>query len=285
MKKMLLPSLSALALLVALTACQKNNDPTTPATDLVAVDDQNLTADAEEEAATLYDDSPTDFFLMTVAPDESNGPVNARLGGDFCGATVSSTKDANGNRKTVVDFGTGQTCPNGKTRKGIMVIERQPGTGKDFSQTITYQDGYAVNDRQLTGTVTVTQTADGSSIGVRTKIKDLTIKTKDGRTITFTSNKTRTYDHKGTLLPDDDEIRITGSSSGTSSDGTGFMAVIGTPILIKNACGRTDRVPVAGIVDVTPTGKSLRVVNYGDGTCDRQFTVTTDGQTVTKTFK
>jgi hypothetical protein len=61
--------------------------------------------------------------------------------------------------------------------------------------------------------------------------------------------------------------------------------VIGTPILYKNACGLTNRVPVAGIVDITPIGKSLRVVDYGDGTCDRQYTVTVDGQTVTKTFK
>jgi hypothetical protein len=284
MKKLLLPAVAALALTLGLPACQKNDDAKPGTTDLVAVDDQQQTADAEEEAATLFDDSPTDFFLMTAAPTDGNGLTNARLGGDFCGATVSSTKDANGNRKTVIDFGTGKTCANGVTRKGVLVIERVPGTGKDFSQTITYQDGYAVNDRQMTGTVTVTQAIDGNGLGVRTKIKDLNI-VRDGRTITFTSNKTRTYDRKGTLSPADDEIRITGSSSATASDGTGFSAVIGTPILYKNACGLTNRVPVAGIVDITPIGKSLRVVDYGDGTCDRQYTVTVDGQTVTKTFK
>jgi hypothetical protein len=279
MKKVLLPALKALALAVALLACQKTGtDPS--ATDLVAVEDANEATAAEDDIAALFDDAPGDFFLATP-PDETHGLTNLRRTPDFCGATATLTNLPGGGLRTTVDFGAGQTCADGTTRKGKLTIDFVPGTGREFTRTITFEN-YAVNNRTLNGTTEVTMEGLADN-RVRTAIKNLQI-TKDGRTITFTSNKTRTYDRKGTLAPNDDDITIEGSSSGMGSDGKGFSAVIGTPILIKNSCGRQNRVPVAGIVHVTPTGKSLRTVNYGNGTCDREYTVTIDGQMVTKEF-
>lgn len=278
MKKLLLPALSALAVSVALLSCQKaSTEPS--ATDLVAVEDANEATAAEDDIAALFDDAPGDFFQ--VAPADDNGLTNARRVPDFCGATATVTNLPGGGLRTTVDFGAGQTCADGTTRKGKLTIEFVPGTGREFTRTIAFEN-YAVNDRTLNGTTEVTMEGLAGN-RVRTATKNLQI-AKDGRTITFTSNRTRTYDRKGTLAPNDDEITITGSSSGIGSDGRGFTAVIGTPILIKNACGRPNRVPVAGIVNVTPTGKSMREVNFGDGTCNREYTVTVDGQTVAKTF-
>lgn len=278
MKKRLLPALGALAMSVAFLSCQKTSTEPT-ATDLVAVEDANEAAAAEDDIAALFDDAPGDFFLVT--PTDDQGLTNARRLPDFCGATATVTNLPGGGLRTTLDFGAGQTCTDGTTRKGKLTIDFVPGTGREFTRTITFEN-YAVNDRTFNGTTEVTMEGLAGN-RVRTAIKNLQI-AKDGRTITFTSNRTRTYDRKGTLTPNDDEITITGSSSGTGSDGKGFMAVIGTPILIKNACGRQNRVPVAGIVNVTPTGKSMREVNYGDGTCDQEYTVTANGQTVTKAF-
>lgn len=281
MKKLLLPALGALALAVTFPACQKSNtEPANP--DLVAVEDANETAAAENDIAALFDDAPGDFFLASPPGENPSGLTNARRVPDFCGATATLTNLPGGGLRTTVDFGAGQTCADGTTRKGKMTIDFVPGSGRDFTRTITFEN-YGVNDRTMSGTTDVTMEGLAGN-RVRTAVKNLQI-TKDGRTVTFTSNKTRTYDRKGTLDPTDDEITVTGSSSGTGSDGKGFMAVIGTPILIKNACGRQNRVPVAGIVNVTPTGKSMREINYGNGTCDREYTVTADGQTVTKTFE
>ena len=278
MKKLALPVLNALALAVTLLACQKAiTEPA--ATDLIAVEDANEAAAAEDDISALFDDTPGDFFL--VNPTEGNGPTNARRVPDFCGATAIVTNLPGGGLRTTVDFGTGQTCADGTTRKGKLTIDFVPGGGREFARTIAFEN-YAVNDRTMNGTTEVVMEGLAGN-RVRTVVKNLQV-SKNGRTVTFTSNKTRTYDRKGTLAPNDDEITITGSSSGTGSDGKGFTAVIGTPILIKYACGRNNRVPVAGLVNVTPTGKSMREVNYGDGTCDREYAVTVDGQTITKEF-
>lgn len=279
MKKALLPALSALALAVALLACQKNS--TEPATtDLVAVEDANEMTAAENEIAALFDDAPGDFFLA-APPDETNGLTNARRVPDLCGVTATVTALPGGGLRTTLDFGTGQTCQDGSTRKGKLTIDFVPGQGREFTRTLAFEN-YGVNDRVMNGTAEVTM-AGVAGNRVRTSVKNLQI-TKDGRTVTFTSDKTRTYDRKGTLATDDDEITVNGSSSATGSDGKGFIAVISTTLVVKNACGRPNRVPVAGIVNVTPTGKSMREVNFGNGTCDREYTVTVDGQTVTRTF-
>lgn len=287
MKKTLsfsLPVLLTAGLL--LTACQKN-DVSSPDSALTAVvDDLHQTTDAEDEVATLYDDSPMDFFTMTTTGEESNTLKTARDLPFFCGATLTTTRQTGGGYTTVVDYGSGQTCQNGKTRKGKLTTVYAPGSGRDFTQTLTFEN-YSVDGRTLNGTQTVTLVggATGSTNTVKTKVEKMTLTTKDGKTITFSSEKTRSYDRKGTLSPTDDEISITGSSSGTGSEGNAFTSVIKTPVLIKNSCGREARVPVSGVVEITAAGGSTRTINYGDGTCDKTYTVTVDGKTETKTFK
>ncbi|MBC7893660.1 MAG: hypothetical protein H7Y12_15690 [Sphingobacteriaceae bacterium] len=284
MKKALLFALPALLTAgLLLTACQKNDLTSADSLQTALLDDLHQTTAAEDEVATIYDDSPMDFFTMTTS-EESNTLKTARDLPIFCGATITTTRQAGGGFTTVVDYGAGQTCQNGKTRKGKITTVFAPGTGKDFIQTITFEN-YSVDGRTLNGTQTVTLVGGTPGGVVKTKVEKMILTTKDGKTITFSSEKTRSYDRKGTLSPSDDEISVTGSSSGTGSEGKAFTSAIKTPVLIRNSCGREARVPVAGVVEITPAGGSTHTVDYGDGTCDNTYTVTVGGKTETKTFK
>jgi hypothetical protein len=75
----------------------------------------------------------------------------------------------------------------------------------------------------------------------------------------------------------DDEYDITGTSEATYSSGEGYSGNTTSPIHIKVGCG----FPVSGTLNITPTGKPVRQINYGDGTCDYSFTVTVSGYTFT----
>jgi hypothetical protein len=75
----------------------------------------------------------------------------------------------------------------------------------------------------------------------------------------------------------DDEYDITGDATATYSTGGGYTANTSSPIRIKVGCG----FPTQGILNMTPVDKPTRVIDYGSGNCDMQFTVTVNGNTYT----
>ena len=68
----------------------------------------------------------------------------------------------------------------------------------------------------------------------------------------------------------DDVYSITGTANGTDANGRNYTANITTPVISKLTC----KWFVSGKIEITPTNKSSRVVDFGSGTCDNQATVT-----------
>jgi hypothetical protein len=97
----------------------------------------------------------------------------------------------------------------------------------------------------------------------------------NGGTITWNSTRVRTWiaGESTTLNWMDDEYHITGSGNGTSANGTQFNVVITQALHVKLNCPRI----VSGTVDITPSGKPTRTLDYGPGTCDYNATVTING--------
>jgi hypothetical protein len=75
----------------------------------------------------------------------------------------------------------------------------------------------------------------------------------------------------------DDEYDITGTANATVVNGDGYSAVVVQPLHVKVGCAFITK----GVLNFTPTGQMVRVIDYGDGTCDAKFTVTINGQTYT----
>jgi hypothetical protein len=155
-----------------------------------------------------------------------------------------------------------------------------------FTQTITYEN-FQRGPRTVNGKHTVNLVLENGRLVTKENFTETTITTENGKTIQFNSTKTRKTDNKGTLLnANDDEITVTGSTTATGSDGKTFNSAITKAITIKIACkGISGIFPVAGTIEIERTGKSKVVIDYGDGNCDRTYTLTSDGKTVTKTRK
>ena len=189
--------------------------------------------------------------------------------------TTSSTKSV------TVDYGSSNcTCNDGKTRRGKIITTFTgqyiaPGT------IITHTPvDYYVNDIKYEGTKTVQNMGLNASSQPYFNVQiDGTATLESGEVVDYTSTRVRTWTTGfNTLLNRfDDEYDITGTSEAIFSSGEGYTGNTTSPIHIKVGCG----FPVSGTLDITPTGKPVRQINYGDGTCDYSFTVTVSGYTFT----
>ena len=195
---------------------------------------------------------------------------------------VIITIDTTSSPKSVtVDYGSSNcTCNDGKTRRGKIVTTFTgqyiaPGT------IITHTPvDYYVNDIKYEGTKTVQNMGLNSNSQPYFNVQiDGNATLESGEVVNYTSTRVRTWTTGfNTLLNRfDDEYDITGTSEATFSSVEGYTGNTTSPIHIKVGCG----FPVSGTLDITPTGKPVRQINYGDGTCDYSFTVTVSGYTFT----
>lgn len=183
-------------------------------------------------------------------------------------------------RTIIIDFGTGCKGNDERTRKGKIKIYI---TGKFWSvgTIITYTtENYYVNDYRIEGTRKVTHSAAEVWDIVVTggKITD-----PDGKMVSWESTRTRTrIAGSGTPINIfDDVYTITGNASGTNREGRNFTVTITTALQLK-FCSYIAEI-VKGVIKIQPEDLKPRTVDFGDGTCDNEGTVTVGNKT--KTFK
>lgn len=195
---------------------------------------------------------------------------------------VIITIDTTSSPKSVtVDYGSSNcTCNDGKTRRGKIVTTftgQYIATGTIITHTPV---DYYVNDIKFEGTKTVQNMGLNSNSQPYFNVQiDGVATLTSGEVVDYTSSRVRTWTTGFSTLLNrfDDEYDITGTSEATISTGEGYIGNTTSPIHIKVGCG----FPVSGTLDITPTGKPVRQINYGDGTCDYSFTVTVNGYTFT----
>ena len=176
-------------------------------------------------------------------------------------------------RHMIIDYGTGCADPvDGKTRKGKIRCTFS-GPWDTVGSVITLSmDTFFVGAIQFQGTTTLTRTGPTSftktvTNGKCTKGSDWTILFQADRTITITSG--------ANVSTDPQIITISGTNSGTDRNGNTWTSTITTPVVRDLGCTWITK----GVVDISPSGKSTRTVNFGDGTCDAKATISIDGNT------
>lgn len=177
-------------------------------------------------------------------------------------------------RTIIIDFGDGCETYHGRIKSGKIIIEiSAPMHLAGSVRTVTLDD-YTINNHLIEGTKVLTNKG----------INDLGFMNWDvilrGGKITFPDGNisTRVMDHnrqwvRGVDSPRywwDDAWLITGTASGNNVDGVIYNNNISTPILVKAVC----RFPVSGTIDMEINDLGTMVLDYGDGTCDNEATIT-----------
>jgi hypothetical protein len=183
-----------------------------------------------------------------------------------------------------INFGTTNCTGNdGRNRRGeILVYYSGHYRDSASTHTITFNN-YYVNDNQVLGTKTVTNQGHNAqghlvySININGQIN----LANNAGTITWVSQRQREWTQgESTAYWNDDVYSITGSASGTGSDGHTFTATITSP-LIRNMAIGCRRHFVQGTFDLTPDSRPTRTVDFGSGACDDVATVTINNHTYT----
>lgn len=190
-----------------------------------------------------------------------------------------------------IDFGTTDCLGrDGNYRRGKIHVSwtghyRDAGS----THTITFED-YYLNFNKIEGTKTVTNNgynAAGHLVFTVDVQGSITIDPQysynnTGGTITFTSNRTREWiEGEPTLMWRDDVYLISGTSSGTCTNGTSYTMSTDPGAPLRKEIGFAHF--TSGILNITPSGKPARIVDYSylNNNRDDLARVTVNGQTFT----
>jgi hypothetical protein len=175
-----------------------------------------------------------------------------------------------------IDFGEENClCHDGKNRRGKIIITftgryREPGT------VITHNfENYYVNDHSVGGTKVVTNMGENENGNLYFTIEvEGIIQKEDGSTFTWNSSRVREWiQGSDTRTRWDDIYLITGTANGTRPNGLTWEREIIIPLRVELAC----RFIVSGSIELRPQDRPVRLLDYGNGDCDNEATVTING--------
>lgn len=224
------------------------------------------------------DQSQVDFFFSDAkdiaddASDKNTGDALTQY--KTTAGCASITHDTLSNPKQIIiDFGTiNCLCADGRYRRGKIIVDYTGHYRDSGSVHHIHFDNYFVNDNQLLGTKTV------SNMGKNTNnqsyfnidINGQLIKASTTDTIFWQSTRVRTWiAGESTPARLDDVYSISGNGTMTNSNGSRTATII-APLIKALACKWIQE----GTVEISPSGKPTRILDFGNGTCDNQATVT-----------
>lgn len=260
MKKLTLLGIFFTAALM-LTSCRKNDDETT---------------DLETQSAT-------DSYLMDANINDAIKEVDWAASENNlgkAGPTVTFDTTASPKQMTI-NYGSGTLCADGKLRAGKLRITFT-GRYRDAGTVITITpDSFYQNGNKLEGTKTITNNGrnNRNNLYYTIEVNNAKLTTIDGKIRTWTSTRNREWiGGENTKAFNDDVYQITGIANGVSSNNVAFTVNILQPLQIDFSCQY--RV-TAGEVEIKPTSKLTRTINYGSGSCDNNYTVKIGNRTFT----
>jgi len=262
MKRTLLFSvLGATALIITINSCKKEEP------------------DTESQSAVDNSICESEFSrISTLIADKGIKEEGIKLPGGCPNVYIDYNDSVDGFPITLhIDYQTGCIDDDGKTRKGM--INATFSTGWDSlakKPTITFDFiGYSVNGVNFDCTsMTVTRDAINKTT---TKVVDGICSTANWSNKWSTTRTMTIYYMNTPLDPSDDEYDFTGSSNGVNRNGKAYTVNITIPIHKKASCSWIDK----GRLDLTPAGMATRTIDYGDGKCNNDATLTINGNVFT----
>ncbi len=172
-----------------------------------------------------------------------------------------------------LDYGTGCTGENGRTRAGQVVISITAPVDEVGAVVSTSFVGFSINGIAMDGSKTITNNGlDDNGHQVYAKVSDLFFTFADGSEMEWHTNRTRTQ-FKGGDTPTiwDDKFLIEGGAYGTNRNGVDFTITITQGLIKERNCPWIS----AGILEFS-NPNATRYLNFGDGTCNNKAIASND---------
>ena len=281
MKKVLYASFIAIAAMgFTFVGCKKDSTATASGSDeTVAASDHEQAEHVSNDANNLADASAN-----TTSGGSFRSSGTSELEGGFSPCVKVTKKDSAGLHYVIIDFGsTNCTCRDGRNRRGQILVSHNKGYFDSTAvKTISFNN-YYVNDNKIEGTKTVTNNGRNSAGHYSWTISDdIRITRTDGKFHTWKSTRNREQINDGgtKFIVFDDTYSITGGSTGTSINGSVYSATITKALIRHMSCQWIDE----GTIDFAVTGKPTRTLDYGNGNCDSEASVSVNGKVYTITL-
>lgn len=247
------------------------------------VEPENITDWSSATNASYLQDIFTDIYKVVDQEAQSDAQLR-----NSC-ASVSLVLDSNNTFPAVltVDFGTGCVSQDGRQRSGKIIATfsdrwRSPGATVDVQL-----DDYTVNNFQVFGGLTLTNngpntsgnlnyTSTVSNAEVVTPLSD-TASWNATLTYTWIEGQNTSFQTDGINGVLDDVYTINGSGSGVSTQNVAYTSQITLPLRRELSCAYL----TAGEIEITPSGAPARVINFGNGACDSEVTLSVGPITTT----
>lgn len=263
--------------IIALAAysCKKDNNSELTE-DLAAVIESTVTTDL---SADLF------IQLSAIASEnrsnfEAAGKVKTSLKAkpfdspSSCAAITISPLGKTFPKTVTIDFGTGCTF-NDVIHKGkVTAVFSAPLTKKNATITVNLVD-YYLNDTGFKGVITIVNNGLNANkhLNFNLSIAKANINNPDFQLNWESSGNVEWLKGQLTSTSLDDEFAIRGSTSGTTSKGEIFTAAVIKPLVKKVSC----RYLTEGTVEYQVASNPVQILSYGEGECDNQATVSTNG--------
>lgn len=285
--KKIIHNLLIVSVIIVFSSCKKDNPPPAPPPPPpppVSVD-SNLTSTVDY---ALVMESFSD--IIQISDEASKGIISDYRTTKYfsilsnCAAVTLDTLNHADNDSIAIDFGSANClCFDGRYRRGKLSVTYSAGNKYwDSLCVITVKaisaDSFFTNNHQIISTIIATNNGHNTNgylnWGINSTVQ--IIKANAQGTIMMNSNITSEWvAGDGTSAWSDDVHLYTGNASGTGADGISFTANITNAIIKKVNC----LFIIQGNSDVTPTTKPIRHLDFGNGTCDNQASVTIDANT------
>lgn len=255
-------SASALALILAATGCNKNENEVTKTEDISYAKENARIEQILNDAQTFTDQAFAGGYL-NLKGDNILGSGCASILVDTAAHSVS------------IDFGAKDCrCKDSRLRRGKITRLYSNKYNDSGSIHNLKFEGYYVNDYKVDGKITIAVKKTAAKGLYYEMESDVVVTAPDGSSMTRTANQTRSF-VKGAATADvyDDEYYIDGYGVYTHPDGSIFKMNIEQHVRTNPGCDW----PLEGIVELTPINGFARVLDYGPVIgCDHKAKFTVD---------
>ena len=287
--------LAVIGFAVLTLGCKKDKDEnmSDTATEMQVTSDQNEADTDVEDVATMQDD-----IMASHESALGRAAVDSIFTYESCAIVTITPKGNNATGNIKVDFGEGCVGQDGRTRKGVINWSFTERLRKPGAVVVTSFQNYAVKpigaanfimiDNASTKVTTNESTTEPTIESAVLNLKrDLNMKLvfPDANTFTYTGTKHVAWDLGvlGNRWDNIYSVKVGSTLSGTGRGGKAYTWTVNTDVVRKTACQLLGIFkPVSGVVTIQHNNKT-KVVDFGDGNCDKTVTITINGtRTITR---